>query len=1037
MNNKIYLLLVFFFGVLGMNAQSDYYYYNNEKVYVDIDTRFVSVNSSKGTTDHLKSASIAYLRVTPVVEDNARKYLTGTEPKANQKSYYYEIELTDDIGNNKANYSSYLNRLNAISDISKVSPVYKTKSGKRLGLYDKFYVKLKKASDASELYAYAANNNLEVLGKDPYMPLWYVISCAKNNPKNALELANQFYETNKFATAEPAFAYHDLQASVDPLFNNQWGLKNTGQYGTAYAGIDIKAEQAWTIATGTNVKTAIFDQGFEMNHPDLSANNFGTGFDANNGVPPSTIRGNHGTACAGITGAVQNNNLGGSGVAPNTKLVSISINLSFSDTPLQLASGFSWARTNGVDIISNSWGGYTPSSVITDAITDAINLGRGGKGCVVVFAAGNENNTAIRYPGSALPNILVVGAMSPCGQRKSFTSCDGENFWGSCYGTQLDVVAPGVKMATTDRQGVPGYTTTDYTPDFNGTSSACPVVAGVCALILSANPCLTSKQVRDIIEQTSQKVGGYSYTTTVGRPNGTWNNEMGYGLVNAYAAVQMAQQMYSASLDLYVKDTSADIGTQPNNISPYMWASEDIWVRNYADNGLVHQNPDYSPTNPNYIYVRVRNKSCVASLGTEKLKLYWAKAGTSLSWPLNWNGTLFQSGVLMGAPTGTLNIPVLQPGQEVILQFAWNVPNPSNYFPINSDPWHFCLLARVEATNDPMAIAETTDLNMNVKNNNNIAWKNVTVVDILANGGIGGVVGVGNPTRVPKKYTLEFVADVPQGGRPIFEQAEVAVKMDDRLLRAWRAGGGNARGFENTGEENRKIVRGNNATLNNIYFEPNELGTLNLTFNFLTTTVTDQTDFVFNIVQKDAETGAVVGGETYMITKGKERARLVTADAGSDVRADKNEVVTLSAAQINEAAIYNWYDASGKLVYQGKDLTVSVDVAKKYKLEVIALADGFKDYAEVKVNLNPSSLDIMAPNPTKNNVTIGYKLNGASSAYLMIVGSYGAKASSNNYILDMNSTETTINVANYPQGLYTVALVCNGKIVDTKTLVKK
>ena len=84
------------------------------------------------------------------------------------------------------------------------------------------------------------------------------------------------------------------------------------------------------------------------------------------------------------------------------------------------------------------------------------------------------------------------------------------------------------------------YTNRDYTVWFNGTSAACPHVAGVAALILSVRPNLTGQQVRNIIEQTAQKVGGYSYATTSGRPNGTWHQETGYGLVDAYAAVRKA-----------------------------------------------------------------------------------------------------------------------------------------------------------------------------------------------------------------------------------------------------------------------------------------------------------------------------------------------------------------------------------------------------------------------------------------------------------------------------------------------------------------
>jgi hypothetical protein len=112
-------------------------------------------------------------------------------------------------------------------------------------------------------------------------------------------------------------------------------------------------------------------------------------------------------------------------------------------------------------------------------------------------------------------------------------------------------------------------------------------------------------------------------------------------------------------------------------------------------------------------------------------------------------------------------------------------------------------------------------------------------------------------------------------------------------------------------------------------------------------------------------------------------------------------------------------------------------VATKYKLEVIANADGFKDYSEVEVNLKPSVLKTIAPNPAINNVSIGYKLNTVGSAYLMIIGGYGTSGTSNNYILDINNTSTNIDISNYLDGYYTVALVCNGQIVDAKTLIKQ
>ncbi|WP_024772660.1 S8 family serine peptidase [Aquimarina macrocephali] len=549
MQNIIYkiaplMLLFFTVSVFGQKQSDNFYYYKGEKFFLNINTRTISISfEGENSINSFKSLRSNSIKIKEIVEDNSRATVVSLDAKAISKkavkSYYMEVSTSKNM--TIEDYYKEIESYKKLPNTLMASPTYITKSGGELGLSNNFYVKLKDKNDIDILYKKAKEMNLEVLGHDKYMPLWFTLSVTSKNKLNSIQLANIFYETGWFESTEPAFMYHNIETSNDTYFNNQWSLNNTGQNGGT-VGIDINMEQAWAITTGDpSIKTAVYDHGLEMNHPDLQANVHGTGFDANNGTSPATVRGSHGTACAGIIGAVKDNNLGISGVAPTSKLISISINLRSSDTPSQLASGFNWAWQNGADVISNSWGGYAPSSIIDNAITNTFTNGRGGKGCVIVFAAGNENNTNIRYPGNSNPDLLIVGAMSPCAERKNPNSCDGESQWGSCYGSQLDIVAPGVKMPTTDRQGANGYSTSDYTQTFNGTSSACPVVAGVAALILSVNPNLTYSEVNNIIEQSAQKVGTYTYANAGGRPNGTWNNQMGYGLVDAHQAVLLAQ----------------------------------------------------------------------------------------------------------------------------------------------------------------------------------------------------------------------------------------------------------------------------------------------------------------------------------------------------------------------------------------------------------------------------------------------------------------------------------------------------------------
>ena len=970
-----------------------------------------------------------------------------------------------------------MNALNSNPVVTKVSPCFKTASGHRLGMTNNFYVKIDPV-DISALVIYAQNNNVEILGKDPYMDAWYILSCTKNNAKNSLEYANQFHESGLFITAEPEFVYHDLLSSGagdvshapnastslplsnDPFFADQWGLKNTGQYGSQYAGIDINVEPAWAITKGSGVKVAIYDTGVELDHPDLEDNVFGTGFDIQSGTSPSQASVfEHGTLTAGIAGAIQNNNIGISGVAPESSITSISGIFSFSDTPSQLASGFNWAwqPENNVDIINCSWGGYMPSTIITDAIYNALNNGRDGKGCVVIFATGNEDSTNIRYPGLAVPEIITVGAISPCGGRAVRNRCNNFEFEGSNYGTQLDIMAPGLKISSTDFQGDEGrnpfietnplyQNAPDYFSSFWGTSAASPHVAGVAALILSVNPCLSNKQVSDIIEQSAQKVGNYEYTNADNRLNGTWNNEMGYGLVDAYAAVQLAEATNSSTLDLYVKDSPQDMGIEPNTITQYMWTSDDIWVRNTNDSELTHQNPEYDNGNDNFVKVRVINKSCVASSGSEQLELYWAKAATSLSWPNHWNGSLSvtnpaipQSSFPLGGPLGTMNIPALQPGEETILTFAWPVPNPDDYEFINTEPWHFCLLSRIVSSVDLMTVPETTNVNTNTMNNNNIAWKNVTVISPnptpSPNVEIGAVIAVGNPYNQTHGFFLEMVKENLETGKPIYEEAEVGLKMDQTLYDAWVLGGKMAQAVDSTANNKLKIVKGNNVLLDNLLFDANEFGTLYLSFNFLIKELTQKSNFRYHVIQKDATTGEVIGGETFVINK--EQRVQFEAYAGGDKEVNLNQAITISADDINEPAIYNWYNASGSLIYEGKDLYIPNAIAEKYKLEVISTADGFKDYTEVEVKIKPSKINGITPNPAYSNITVSYQLNAASSAYLMILDFYGGNGTSNNYILDLNLNAISIDVSNYPNGYYTVALIVDGDILDTKTLIKQ
>lgn len=343
-----------------------------------------------------------------------------------------------------------------------------TQNDNEVGLSHLFYVKLYNISDTSILKQLSTIYQIDILGNNMYQPLWFTLACSNKSRGNALEMANVFYETGLFSAAEPDIMVDGLLQCVnDSLFLEQWGLYNSGQLGGT-SGVDIKYCEAREITSGDeNIIVAVFDDGIDLQHPDLPNVNHSCDLFNN---PTGTVYGSHGTACAGIIGATANNNIGVAGVAPDCSIMSIANNFDINvDVAQRMANGISYAWRHGASVISNSWvGNGLPTGLIDGAIHDAVTQGRYGKGCVVVFASGNNNRSSVEYPSSN-EDVIAVGGVDRCGYRcvridVNLPSCElWDNYHkGSSYGNRLSVVAPGVHIATTDRHGYPGYSFSDY-----------------------------------------------------------------------------------------------------------------------------------------------------------------------------------------------------------------------------------------------------------------------------------------------------------------------------------------------------------------------------------------------------------------------------------------------------------------------------------------------------------------------------------------------------------------------------------------------
>ncbi|UCG60224.1 MAG: S8 family serine peptidase [Phycisphaerales bacterium] len=344
----------------------------------------------------------------------------------------------------------------------------------------------------------------------------------------------------------------------DEYFPRQWHLHNTGQSGGT-AGADINAPEAWAITAGDpNIIVAVQDTGVDLNHPDL-ADNLVPGydfFDNDDSPNPELDAGfleGHGTACAGLVAAEGDNGIGVAGVAYKCKVMPIrDMTWNQAVTEADKAEAIRWSAANGADIMSYSWGYRTPRPIIHSAIKDVVRpggIGRGGKGCVVVVAAGNSAGAMPSGDTAAYPEVIAVGA----------TDHNDRRCWYSVYGPAIDIVAPGGGAVegedlslqenvesymllstdliwTTDMTGYMGFSTfndnphlLDYTAKMFGTSAAAPIAAGVAALILSVDGDLTSADVRSILLGSARDLGAAG-----------WDEYYGHGRVDARAALEMA-----------------------------------------------------------------------------------------------------------------------------------------------------------------------------------------------------------------------------------------------------------------------------------------------------------------------------------------------------------------------------------------------------------------------------------------------------------------------------------------------------------------
>jgi|GEM_PF-764871 len=380
--------------------------------------------------------------------------------------------------------------------------------------------------------------------------------------------------------------------TTDPFFKYQWHLKNTRQVG-GVAGNDANVTPVWKGGLqGGGVVIGILDDGLQTEHPDLSPNFMpdpSYDFLLDEASPDPQPGDNHGTCVAGVAAAAGGNGIGVSGVAPQASLAGLRmLGAGTSDATEMLALGY---RNDLIAIKNCSWGLqsypaelYTVGGGVLAALHDAATLGRGGKGVILTFAAGNDygqyglQGNKAGFPSSIY--VCAVGAVNASGVRSYYSE----------FGAHLLTCAPSSgssidpMIVTTDRTGGDGYnngaswggdlTDPNYTEGFSGTSAATAVVSGVVALMLEANPQLGWRDVKEILLRSGTKLAPTD-PDWVSRSGGNatlppikHNHQYGGGMINAVNAVNLASTWTNLG-DMGPAPLSESFTGTPQNIPDY------------------------------------------------------------------------------------------------------------------------------------------------------------------------------------------------------------------------------------------------------------------------------------------------------------------------------------------------------------------------------------------------------------------------------------------------------------------------------------
>ncbi len=848
--------------------------------------------------------------------------------------------------------------------------------------------------------------------EDPWLLDFYTFYFMSYEERDRfLEVITLFHDIFKdVETQEPNYK---IAATVTSLFNDthrdRQNYLDYINFPETYSIIQNNSNRQDTVVVG------IVDlEHFDPTHEDYIISTIQDPINNNNAIK------SHGTQVLGTLGAINNNACGIISTGGDVSKFVVSADI-FKKAFLCVET---LVRDYKCKVINCSWTGETNSVSIERAyrtFCDSLD-------CVVVCSAGNGlydttyiNNTDKQYPAS-FESCLSVSSVNHRNDRHSgigYHCFDTRNPDSTFqHNDAVDICAPGKYIYTTD-------TNNTYTYSL-GTSFSAPIVAGIAAMIRYINPCLTARQVVDVLKTTAND------TIYKIAENAPYKGLLGAGLVDAGAAVQKAVDLREPHL--YIRDSKKDYGVEPYLGSDYTH-SPDIVLKN-IEGVVLPDNKSWDEDN--YLLdVTIRKIGCEGFRISDSTQLIATIGATSLF-------TRFCDvhSDLFSRIFESTNTPFLSsnPSQEIVdsiviqnitfqgPEILWGIPmedtfssSNANAIPLEHIKLGFNLMAVVDENGEGDA-----HLHNHPSNDGIYVKANRTAAMNKGN----EIISQQHFVRLAELYLAEMPASLVVRQKHqidstiLSDNAEVYLWLSDNLIDYLEYPS-----RLNFVDENRILLTNTNTEISLITPVEGEYF-IGLEVHFFGDEEPQHSiyDVDIELVEEDEVSDVLT------FTAIRDESVYFSAVASTSSNEIMNtQAATLSSNTISEEASYTWFDAAMDTIGSGRQLTVQPDKSQTYTLKIQQSNNGYVASDTVSVRVLDGRITTITPNPATSLTVIAYELSENKSANITITDV--SNTIRQTYPLNQSNGTLTISVDNMPKGVYYVTLNVDGAVADTKSLI--